>query len=148
MPIAIAATRRLGRAVGLAAGLLLATAGLAAAAPSGNNGTVKIHDGSSDQAPVVKNEAKVCTFHLHFFFGDPSQAGQWRIDEQAPTGSATILTGFYSTDANGEDQTVEMGLPIGHYRLTWDGRSSQNEKSKTFSVTCDFPPGPIGGGIG
>ncbi len=145
---ATAATRRLSRAVGLAAVLSLFTASLVAAAPPGNNGTVKIHSGATDEGPALANDAKVCTFHLHFFFGDPSQAGGWHIDQQAPTGNATILTGAYSSGANGEYQTVEMGLPIGHYALSWDGRDAQNEKSKSFWVTCDNPPGPIGGGIG
>jgi hypothetical protein len=148
MPSATAATRRFGRAIGLAAALSLLTIGVATAAPAGNNGTVKIHAGSSDNGPALRNDAQVCTFHLHFFFADPAQAGAWHIDEQAPTGSATILTGTYAADANGEYQSVEMGLPIGHYQLSWDGRDPQNEKSKTFQVTCDFPPGPIGGGIG
>lgn len=141
---------RLGRAASLAAVLSLLAAGLVAAAPAGNNGTVKVHDGTTDDAPVIKNEPHVCTFHLHFFFADEAQTGAWRIDEQSPTGDASaILSGTYTTDANGEYATEEFGLPIGHYKLYWDGRNAQNVKHKTFWVTCDNPAGPIfGGGIG
>lgn len=146
---ATAITRRITRAVSVAAVLTLLTAGLVAAAPGGNNGTVKVHDGATDDAPVIRNEPHVCTFHLHFFFADEGQTGDWQIDEQAPTGdAAAILSGTYSTDANGEDQTVEMGLPVGHYKLYWNGRNSQNQKHKTFWVTCPNEPGPIGGGGG
>ena len=146
---AAAMTRHITRAVSIAAVLTLLTANLAAAAPAGNNGTVKIHDGVTDAAPVIKNEPHVCTFHLHFFFADAGQAGDWQIDEQSPTGDANgILSGTYLTDANGEDQTVEMGLPVGHYKLYWDGRNAQNQKHKTFWVTCANEPGPIGGGGG
>lgn len=138
---------RVGRAAIMAGALAIATAGLAFAG-DGNNGTVKVHDGATDDAPVVNNEPHVCTFHLHFFFADAGQAGDWRIDAHAPTGDATVLGGGYLTDANGEDETVEMGLPAGHYKLYWDGRNDHNQKHKTFWVTCDNPPGPIGGGGG
>jgi hypothetical protein len=146
-------TRRFARAFSVAAVMSLLTVGLVAAAPAGNNGTVKVHDGATDDAPVIKNEPHVCTFHLHFFFADAGQTGEWRIDEQSPSGNATgILSGDYTTDENGEDETVEMGLPIGHYKLYWDGRNAQNQKHKTFWVTCENEPGPIdnggGGGIG
>src|SRR5688572_20886728 len=39
----------------------------------GNNGTVKVHDGPNEPAAEVRNEPHVCTFHLHFFFADPTQ---------------------------------------------------------------------------
>lgn len=139
--------RRAGRAAAFAGALSLATAGLAFAG-NGNNGTVKIHDGATDDAPVVKNEPHVCTFHLHFFFADAGQAGDWQIDAQSPTDGGTVLDGSYLSDANGEFETVEMGLPAGHYKLYWDGRNDHNLKHKTFWVTCDNPPGPIGGGGG
>jgi hypothetical protein len=134
--------RLIGRAAGLATVSSLVFASLAFGG-DGNNGTVKIHDGATDEAPVIMNEPHVCTFHLHFFFADAGQVGDWRIDEQAPTGGDQVLDGTYLTDANGEDQTVEMGLPAGHYKLYWDGRNDQNLKHKTFWVTCDNPPGPI-----
>jgi len=120
-----------------------------ALAGTANNGTVKVHEGISESGDSLANDPEVCTFHLHFFFGDAGQAGSWSIDQANPTGSATgVLTGTYSTNANGEYATVEYGLPIGHYSVTWQGADPQNLKHKTFWVTCDNPPGPIGGGIG
>jgi hypothetical protein len=117
-------------------------------AGNGNNGTVKVHEGAlaTDTAPEIRNEPHVCTFHLHFFFADGGQTGDWSIDQQSPTGSAVaVLSGSYATAPNGEFATVEYGLPVGHYKLYWDGRNEQNQKHKTFWVTCENVPGPIGG---
>ena len=131
----------------LLAALLVTLSSTAAVAANGNNGTVKIHDGATDSEPVIKNEPHVCTFHLHFFFADGNQSGDWQIDEQAPTGDASaVLAGTYLTDANGEYQTAEFGLPIGHYKLFWQGRDDQNVKHKTFWVTCEGGGGGGGGG--
>lgn len=141
--------RRRGLPAALAAALLaaLVIGPPALAAPPGNNGTVKVHEGAGEPAPEVKNEPHVCTFHLHFFFSDPGQAGDWWIDAHPPTDAAPgILTGSYVSDADGEYRTVELGLPAGHYKLSWQGRDDQNVKHKTFWVTCENPPGPIGSG--
>jgi hypothetical protein len=137
--------RRMAASLGL--GLALATAMTATAfAGNGNNGTVKVQEGAADPTPVVQNEPHVCTFHLSFFFADAGQSGDWSIEQQPPTGHGpTVLSGSYLTDANGYDQTVEFGLPIGHYALSWDGRDGRNQKHKTFWVTCDNQAGPIGG---
>jgi hypothetical protein len=141
-PVARAA--RLSHALVLAVVLLLLSASLAVAAPVGNNGTVKVHEGATENEPVVANDPHVCTFHLHFFFADPGQTGGWFIDQQPPTGTdESVLSGTYLTDANGEFVTVELGLPVGHYRVFWDGRNNENIKHKTFWVTCENPPGPI-----
>ncbi len=129
--------------------LTLALSSTVVLAGNGNNGTVKVQEGGSNAEPVTRNEPHVCTFHLLFLFADAGQSGAWSIDQQPPTGRApSILSGTYLTDANGQDTTVELGLPIGHYSLDWDGRNDQNVKHKTFWVTCDNPPGPVGGGIG
>ena len=126
--------------------LLVALSTAVVTAVDGNNGTVKVHEGATDAERLINEESHVCTFHLHFFFADAGQSGTWWIDQAAPTGSAPlIITGTYSTDANGEYQTVELGAPIGHYSLSWEGRDDQNVKSKTFWVTCENAPGPIGG---
>jgi hypothetical protein len=118
----------------------------AIAAPPGNNGTVKIHEGAGEPSPEIKNEPHVCTFDLHFYFADAGQVGAWWIDQQPPTGrDASGLDGTYLTDSSGQYATVEYGLPAGHYKLYWEGRNDQNIKHKTFWVTCDNPPGPIGG---
>jgi hypothetical protein len=137
----ILVSARLGRA--LLFGLVLAgLVSTVAFAGNGNNGTVKIHDGSTDSEPTIKNEPHVCTFHLHFFFADAGQTGPWSIDQQPPTGTAsTGLSGAYLTGSNGEYQTSEFGLPIGHYTLSWQGRNDQNIKHKTFWVVCDGSEG-------
>ncbi len=133
------------RAIAMA-GLLVALSASAVLAGDGNNGTVKIHEGATDVATTLREDAHVCTFHVHFFFADAGQAGDWSIDQAPPTGTApAIITGSYLTDSSGEYQTVELGLPIGHYDLSWEGRNDQNVKHKSFWVTCDNSPGPIGG---
>ncbi len=141
--------RRVRVGAALVLGLLLvavSTAVVTAADPAGNNGTVKVHEGATDAERLINEESHVCTFHLHFFFADAGQSGTWWIDQAAPTGSAPlIITGTYGSDANGEYQTVELGAPVGHYSLSWEGRDDQNIKSKTFWVTCENAPGPIGG---
>lgn len=138
---------RLGTAV--AALVLLAGVSTAVPVASGNNGTVKVQEGATNAEPITRNEPHVCTFHLLFLFADAGQAGTWSIDQQPPTGrDPSVLGGTYLTDANGEFATVEYGLPVGHYSLTWEGRDVQNNKHKTFWVTCENPPGPIGGGGG
>ncbi len=131
--------------LGLAAGSTFAQTG-----PPGNNGTVKIHDGGTEPSPEVRNQPHVCTFHLHFFFADAEQAGAWWIRSWSPTGDgATVLTGTYLTDANGEYRTpAEPGaytLPDGHYKLFWEGRSSSNIKHKVFWVRCAATSGASGG---
>lgn len=128
--------------------LVLATLTPAAAfAGTANNGTVKVHEGASEITASLADDPQVCTFHLHFFFGDAGQTGTWSVDQAAPTGTAGgVLAGTYTTNGSGEDQTVEFGLPVGHYSLTWQGADPQNLKHKTFWVTCDNPAGPISGG--
>ncbi|MDP9482601.1 MAG: hypothetical protein M3P84_05190 [Chloroflexota bacterium] len=137
-----------GRALALGA-ILAALSVSVAFAANGNNGTVKVHDGATDNGRTLSEDSHVCTFHLHFFFADAGQEGVWQIDQASPTGDApSVLSGSYATGPNGEAQTVEYGLPIGHYNLVWQGRSDQNNKHKSFWVTCENPPGPIGGGGG
>src|SRR4051794_28727272 len=70
----------------------------------GNNGTVKIHDGNTENDPgEVRNEPHVCTFHLHFYFSDPEQAGTWEIQEWSPGDKGTVvLNGDYDTHGDGE----------------------------------------------
>jgi hypothetical protein len=129
----------------LALGALLTALSVSVAfAGDGNNGTVKVHAGATDSERIINEESHVCTFHLHFFFADAGQEGDWQIDEASPTGSAqAVVSGSYVSGSNGEAQTVEYGLHIGHYDLVWQGRNDQNIKHKTFWVTCDNTPGEI-----
>jgi len=132
----------------LAAILLAAFAGFGPSALAndtpGNNGTVKIHDGPGENANgEVRNEPHVCTFHLHFYFADPEQAGTWEIQEWAPTGQkgTVVLSGTYDTHGDGEDRQPEEGvytLPDGHYKLFWDGDldTGKHDKMKVFWVEC------------
>ena len=110
----------------------------------GNNGTVKIHEGASEPSSEVRNEPHVCTFHLHFFFADPEQAGTWEIQKWAPGDNkgTVVLAGTYDTAGDGEDRQPETGaygLPNGHYKLFWDGDldTGKHDKMKVFWVDCE-----------
>jgi hypothetical protein len=128
--------------VGLVVGAVLApgTIGASPNGPAGNNGTVKIHDGADEPDPEVRNEPHVCTFHLHFFFADPEQAGTWEIRKWAPGAKgAIVMDGTYDTNGDGEDRQPETGaysLPDGHYKLFWDGDDGKHDKMKVFWVEC------------
>jgi hypothetical protein len=109
----------------------------------GDNGTVKIHEGAGEHDPgEVRNEPHVCTFHLHFYFSDPEQAGTWEIQEWSPGDKGTVvLSGTYDTHGDGEDRQPEEGvytLPNGHYKLFWDGDldTQKHDKMKVFWVDC------------
>jgi hypothetical protein len=140
-----------GALLGLATAFAL-SASVALASPPGNNGTVKIHDGATDTEPIIKNEPHVCTFHLHFFFADPTQSGTWWILSWPPTGDGTkVANGTYDTNSDGEFRWPDPGdtaLPIGHYKLFWTGDESNLIKHKTFWTTCNPAEagGPAGGG--
>lgn len=128
--------------------------GAAAKDTPGNNGTVKIHEGSSETEPIVRNEPKVCTFHLHFFFGDDEQAGRWQIKVWPPTSSsrAVVLSGTYDTQGDGEDRQPREGvytLPPGHYKLFWNGDldTDKHDKQKVFWVECEEASAPPSGGV-
>ena len=148
---------------------LIAIALLAPASPAlsndtpGNNGTVKIHEGNTENDPgEVRNEPHVCTFHLHFYFSDPEQAGTWEIQEWSPGDKGTVvLSGIYDTQGDGEDRQPPDGvytLDPGHYKLFWDGDldTNKHDKMKVFWVDCgetgvapETPtPTPPGGGVG
>ena len=139
------------RPLGLLAAILLAA--FAGFGPStlakdnaGNNGTVKIHEGATENdAGLVRNEPHVCTFHLHFYFADPTQGGAWEIQEWSPTGDkgTVVRNGTYDTAGDGEDRRPADGaytLPDGHYKLFWDGDATRHDKMKVFWVEC-APPG-------
>jgi len=140
---------RLLRRTGLMAAAVLgitafiAQGAIAAAPPTGNNGTVKIHEGAGEPPPEIRNEPRVCTFHLHFFFADPEQAGTWEIQEWSPGDKGqVVLEGTYDTTGDGEDRDPDAsayGLPDGHYKLFWDGDldANKHDKMKVFWVDCE-----------
>jgi hypothetical protein len=137
----------------LALAATTALAGPPAGGPPGNNGTVKIHDGAGEPSAEVKNQPHVCTFHLHFYFADPEQAGTWEIREWAPGDKGRLaLSGTYDTMGDGVDREPDAGvyqLPNGHYKLFWDGDldTAKHDKQKVFWVDCESG-GPTGGGGG
>lgn len=120
---------------------------------AGNNGTVKVHDGSGEPAPLIKNDPKVCTFHFDFFFGDEGQTGLWWVESWSPGGDGSVvLDGSYATDAEGHDRQPTTGsfeLPDGHYKLFWEGAENPggntNLKHKVFGVDCGDTDPPGGG---
>jgi hypothetical protein len=140
------------RPLGLVVAALLAAfaavgPGVLASDTPGNNGTVKIHEGAGETEPgEVRNEPHVCTFHLHFYFADPEQAGTWEIQQWAPTGQkgTVVLSGTYDAAGDGVDRQPEEGvytLPDGHYKLFWDGDldTGKHDKMKVFWVDCATP---------
>ena len=138
-------TRHFAKLLGLltALAMVLAVAAPVAAA-KGNDGTVKIHNGSSEAEPIIQNEPHVCDFHLHFFFSDAGQTGSWWIQSWPPTGNkSTVLSGTYLSDASGEYRDPAVGshsLPDGHYKLFWTGSPSTQIKHKVFWVDCNPTP--------
>jgi hypothetical protein len=139
----------LGALVAAAFGVMQVPQASAQDAP-GNNGTVKIHDGPDEPDPEVRNQPHVCTFHLHFFFGDDVQAGDWWIESWPPNADrgTVVLAGTYDA-TGGEDRDPDVGvheLPDGHYKLFWEGGTTPggqlNIKHKVFWVDC------AGGGEG
>jgi hypothetical protein len=135
--------------VGMLALALVGPSVLGAAANDtpGNNGTVKIHEGATETEPGPQNEPHVCTFHLHFFFADPEQAGTWEIQEWSPGDKGVVVrSGTYDTMGDVEDREPDEGvytLPDGHYKLFWDGDldTDKHDKHKVFWVECEAPTG-------
>jgi hypothetical protein len=115
------------------------------AAPPGNNGTVKVHDGAVEPDPPMQNHSHVgCNFHLHGFNFDPGQNNTWKINQQPPTGRDEVLNGSYVADEQGEWQSDLLDLPSGHYKLSVEGVKG-SEKHKTFKVECKPCTGSVEG---
>jgi hypothetical protein len=119
--------------------------------PPGFNGTVKIHDDEPEPSPVRKNQPHVCDFHVHGFNFDAASSGTWRIDQHPPTGRATVMSGTWTADTDGDWRTEEMVLPDGHYKLYVDQTVPEapgGMKHKVFWVRCGeetSTPTPSGG---
>ena len=112
--------------------------------PPGNNGTVKVHE-EQEPSPVVKNQPKVCTFHLHGFNFDGSSSGTWEIDGHAPTSGNTGASGAWTADTDGVWRTAQMTLEPGHYKVYAEQTQPATPggfKQKVFWVRC----GENGGG--
>ncbi|MGW7370098.1 LPXTG cell wall anchor domain-containing protein [Streptomyces sp. NPDC054841] len=117
--------------------LLLAPSALAT--PSGDNGTVKIHDAKTGEE-LRKNEPHVCTFYLDAFGFDAGQQVDWRIEAWAPTAGVKgeeVESGSLTLDGSGHGRTADLSLPDGHYKLFWnfDGEHG-SAKHKVFWTDC------------
>jgi hypothetical protein len=104
-------------------------------------GTVKIHDGNSESEGPA-NDPKVCTFHLHFFFG-AGTSGAWRIATQP--GGSQVMNGSWSSGEAGDVRVPEapdlFSLADGQYKLYWTQVGEKGEKQKVFKVECATPTG-------
>ncbi|MDG9707813.1 LPXTG cell wall anchor domain-containing protein [Streptomyces sp. DH10] len=135
---------RAGAVAAASAVLLLAPA--AHATPPGDNGTVKIHDASTDEE-LRRNEPHVCTFYLDAFGFDGGQEVDWRIDAIPPSENKgeTVKSGALTLDAEGHGRTEDLSLPDGHYKLFWtfDGEKGA-AKHKVFWTDCEDEQEPGG----
>lgn len=129
---------------GLAATLFLAAP--AHATPPGDNGTVKIHEATTDEA-LHQNEPHVCTFYLDAFGFDAVQDVDWHIEAWAPTKGGTVKSGEITLDAEGHGRTEDLSLPDGHYKLFWNFEGENGSaKHKVFWTDCPADEGTEGGG--
>ena len=133
-------------AVCAAASAVLLLAPAAYASPPGDNGTVKIHDASTDEE-LRRNEPHVCTFYLDAFGFDGGQEVDWRIDAIPPSENKgeTVKSGALTLDAEGHGRTEDLSLPDGHYKLFWtfDGEKGA-AKHKVFWTDCEDGQEPGG----
>lgn len=123
--------------VATAASLLLAPA--AYATPNGDNGTVKIHDATTDEW-LKKNEPRVCSFYIDSFFFDGRQQVRWKIVEMPPTGTKGTVaeTGDMALNAEGHGRSKDLSLRDGHYKLVWNFQGEHGKaKHKVFWADCD-----------
>ncbi|WP_328871915.1 LPXTG cell wall anchor domain-containing protein [Streptomyces sp. NBC_00287] len=128
------------------AAMLVAPA--AHATPHGDNGTVKIHDATTDEE-LRHNEPHVCEFYLDAFGFDGGQQVDWHIEAWAPSADVkgeTVKSGELALDAEGHGRSEDMTLPDGHYKLFWnfDGENG-SAKHKVFWTDCEESEEPEGG---
>jgi hypothetical protein len=116
----------------------------ASADPPGNNGTVKIGDGSIDNA----NDPRVpCDFGLSFYNFDAGQTAMITFTISAPSGSGTVLSS--------SSQLVGAALTSGaHDRPTvayfsgsdWDLGRFKRQPSQGYHVRLDVVSAGLAGG--
>jgi hypothetical protein len=157
-PIKLRIPARLARLVPLAALALLFGALLAGPAvaqePHDNRGTVKIHDGAGEPSPVMRNQPKVCDFHVHGFKFHADQVLTIDIaGHGGPNAGPDTYHSTMTTDSNGEARDPATGsitLADGMYKLdVGTGRTAgQQNKHKVFKVDCAAAGGGPGGEVG
>jgi hypothetical protein len=120
--------------------------------PPGNNGTIKIHAGSTHEEPPptdMNTEPQLCgPFHVHGFGFDADSTGYVRIEQIEPSGSGVVATPEWGADAAGEWQTGLMELDPGHYSAAakqTDPETPGGEKTKNFWVGCEERVGGVEG---
>ena len=79
----------------LAALMLVALAAAPSARPARPATTARSRSTTSaaaetEPSPEIKNEPHVSCFHVHFFFADTRQTGDWWINAQPPTAEAHV----------------------------------------------------------
>jgi LPXTG-motif cell wall-anchored protein len=128
----------------VSAALLLAPA--AHATPPGDNGTVKIHDASTDEE-LTRNEPHVCAFYLDAFGFDGGQKVDWHIDAIPPSENKgeTVESGVLTLDGEGHGRTEDLSLADGHYKLFWKFEGEKGSaKHKVFWSDCEDEQEPGG----
>jgi hypothetical protein len=113
-----------------------------------NNGTVKIHEGATENE-IEPNDPKVCTFHVHAWNFDENQVLTVDIvghggPNAGPSEYHSTITTATDGEHRWEGQTEVIQLAPGMYKLTVDtgnGTTTQ-DKHKVFKVEC----GDEGGG--
>src|SRR6476469_2649013 len=121
--------------------------------PTGNNGTLKVHEIGTPTG-TENNDPKVCAFNFEGFGFDPAQSGYINIDVQGgdgPTGTDAGPFAFGPTNNSGyaisQDFNNGAGTTTinnGHYKATRYGKDTGGNvdlrdvkaKSKVFKVEC------------
>ena len=130
-------------------------AGVAAADPRGNNGTIKIHE-LGTPSRTESNDPKVCVFNVEGYGFDVGQRGYLMFTVQggdAPRGENAGPYNFGPTQASAEHrsyyETEYFTLKPGHYKATLYGKKGDTinlkdvkAKSKVFKVECEETQGP------
>jgi hypothetical protein len=130
-------------------------AGVAAADPRGNNGTIKIHELGTPSG-TESNDPKVCVFNVEGYGFDVGQRGHLMFTVQggdAPRGENAGPYNFGPTQASARHrsyyETEYITLKPGHYRATLHGKKGATinlkdvkAKSEVFKVECEDTQGP------
>lgn len=137
-------SRTLPLVAAVSAAVVLTAAPAAFAKAPGDNGDVKVHR-TTTAVSDERDNPMVCRFYLDAFQFDTVQQVSWSISQQPPTGRRKVLSGTLPL-ANGTGHTVNLGLPNGHYDLTWKFKGEHGSaKHKVFFVSCppsmSLPPG-------
>jgi hypothetical protein len=131
----------------LAAALLGSIAPASASAVQtipGDHGEVKIHPVGTFFVDH-RHVPHVCEFYLDAVDFDHVQQVGWSIEQQPPTGHATVATGSLVLK-HGKGTSAVMSLPAGHYKLVWtlDREHGEHDKAKfeVFWSDCTATASP------